>query len=412
MSSVSPLYTKVDTEQTNGQASTSSESDAMIMNFFGKSRVWPLLSMAGGLVLCALACTEWATDWILEWILDERIHAVVQRFDKSIPRQFFAGLGVACIISAAAMSYIPVVIDSESFRDMIDTVSRNQQLRSRLIEEFQTVRRNAYKRFVGTLIIIVIVILTVLRAPYCYAAIAFSGSFLILAIYPLYTVTETFLHNLNKVCSAGIDVVISMMGITGQRNKPSLNEFAESGNIVDWHAVANAYRKLDIRMEQLWSLNHASAILVPLLMIRLLSAFYLVVIALATLDIQIQILLIFGAFALLGNATVMLWPVACVTDKCINGTSKAGLANEAIPAVATRFVGDRSLSPEQRIDHFRFLQFIQTTTVGVEICGILITKAFVLNVARQLVTSFPLIMTVLSNLVKNPRSPPPSDVVQ
>jgi len=219
--------------------------------------------------------------------------------------------------------------------------------------------------------------------------------------FPQYRGPELYLRCLVEVCYADINLLLRMMVSADAATPMSPGADLLPGDRVDWNAVATAFRELDVRLEEVWGVSQASVVVMPMICGRLVSATYFVVLGLAVDDFRVLLALMTLSFAMFLNAVLILWPMAGVTDRCTNSTSKAGLSNLAIRAVASRFVGDQKMSAEQRIDHLRFLQLTQTCTAGVDLGGIPITKSLVISLVYQLIASFPVVITVLSGIFKH-----------
>jgi len=87
-----------------------------------------------------------------------------------------------------------------------------------------------------------------------------------------------------------------------------------------------------------------------------------------------------------------------ITNRCIS-TSARG-SEKAIRAAVSAATCHEGMSESEKVSHLTFLQYLNNTTVGAEMFGIMITPALIFRIFMSLVTNIPIGIGILESLME------------
>lgn len=165
----------------------------------------------------------------------------------------------------------------------------------------------------------------------------------------------------------------------------------------DWQGISAKLFALDLRLEAMWRL--AGMVLAPAIAIRITIGCTLAVLGIFAFDTMPKILLWgFAAQALIKAVKEMLFDEATLTNRCNSTSPHIGMSH--IRAVVNSFTVHGGLMDEgEEQHHIRFLHYLNSTTSGVNLCGILVDQAFVSRLIVTLATNLPLALAMMQTLV-------------
>jgi len=199
-----------------------------------------------------------------------------------------------------------------------------------------------------------------------------------------------------KVEEAMLDA--STVAIKGLISDMSINyEFAD----IDWERMARKHRTVDNLLLQVWDANCVGGQWSFRVFVSFVVSVALCALAVGhpNMSMRVTYYVVGAIFAAGGSA--LLFRVSFVTSMCIGTDGN----QKTIITTAWRFVGriagknEEALSPLQTVAYQTFLTYLQLSTMGIKLLGVLITPSTVVNVAGKMLLYVPVTLTVLGRLL-------------
>jgi len=168
----------------------------------------------------------------------------------------------------------------------------------------------------------------------------------------------------------------------------------------NWAKVAAAHHKLDKRLENLWSVG--KWLLCPLVARDCAEGVILVVSGTVIREVWIKVALYMVGATILGRAVWTLRGPARVTSHCNSVSTQDSMV--AIRAAVHAETCHADMDQSGEISHVRFLQYINSTTIGVKLFGVLMTYDLLLSISVGMATKIPIAAGILQGLIQQSRS--------
>merc|ERR1711972_1269761 len=107
-----------------------------------------------------------------------------------------------------------------------------------------------------------------------------------------------------------------------------------------------------------------------------------------------------GAFVMYRGLFLLKGP-ADVTTRCVTASPRYGM--RAIRVVVNAFSCNADMEAQEEVCHVKFLNYLSSTTTGIEVFGVLVTPALVARLAVGVTTHLPFAIGIMQGLVHHRR---------
>lgn len=198
---------------------------------------------------------------------------------------------------------------------------------------------------------------------------------------------KMFLDLLIQLCDKDIDTFI---------DKYLPEDDQERG--VNWKDAAAAHYELDLRLEGLWAPTMGSMLVCPLVARNCALGGILLVFGVVRDETLLKVAVwVVGAALMLSGIQTLQGP-ANITTRCISTSPRLG--RRAIKAVVNSMTCRSWTSEQEEVFHVKFMHYLGSTTVGVELFGVLVTPSLVVHVLVAMGTNLPIAVGILEGLLK------------
>ena len=274
------------------------------------------------------------------------------------------------------------IAQSTANSDVFDRLWTQFHPRTHQVEPKVFGRSHSYGVFIGMLV------LQCISGARCYMLCAtnnlesmyiWTTGFHWWSILDLFLLMEAFALQLYLVIRSGADFVhLSCLDLSQRSIGEVIDKIRAAKNKEDawWVVITKAHMKLDTDLEELFRPSHFGGMVITCSMVFLGPSILYIVVGLMSEGMSMRPLILAGGGLIITGLLVIYVCCVPITDRCNNPHNESG----SIVDVAS------SYRPSTGETYKEFMAYMASSTIGAEICGVLVDQALFIAIVQGILT--------------------------